>query len=559
MATFGRFFIYLSLYGSGIALYSNLFIFSANHSFLSQMAKVFVASVHCLIFVLPVLMAQSRNIVVRLLGWIILLVYFGYVFFLTSYFAYFGMVPELYAFGTSNATDVTEVAAHYFAQIFGINEIACIVLAIIFFICVPKYKLGREAWLVVALPVLLLSASFYRYGEPFRSKDFGNVTVVRRFGIPTFSYLSMYEWMTSQSGYLADNTVYPGRVSELIHDTQPGTTALATLPDTIKKVILIQIESFDPEAVDAVLNGVPAMPFVADLQNKCLNFDNFFTTKSVGGSSDAEFSLATGLIPSAKRPSIRHADFERVPTLYERLKAQGIDSYFAHNNHIGFYGRQAAYGQMPNITYRFQGPKENISEADFASKTLANALATSDRFFYYFFNFKSHGPYLGYSEETAAAFALDTRTDNLQNYLVTMNEVDQLISSMFQQQLDGFEAGETVFMVTADHPSYLHTVPTLESLTRIPMMLCHNSLTGETVDKLTSTIDLHPTILDLFGLPASETEIAQNMLSDTDNAVLLPVGKILFRDPDGTVQERSCNQSCRTFFDYTDQHIKLGQ
>lgn len=79
---------------------------SANQLALFQIAKAFVASLYCLIFIIPIFLAQSRQLILQVIGYFILIAYFSYVFFLTGYFAYFGFVPEIYALGMANAADL---------------------------------------------------------------------------------------------------------------------------------------------------------------------------------------------------------------------------------------------------------------------------------------------------------------------------------------------------------------------------------------------------------------------------------------------------------------------
>jgi hypothetical protein len=301
------------------------------------------------------------------------------------------------------------------------------------------------------------------------------------------------------------------------------------------------------------------MPFVANLHRTlCQSYTDHYTIKSVGGSSDSEFAVMTGRFPSRRLQSMRHADFAGVETLYERLNNSGITSFFAHNNNIGYYGRHLAYGQLDMVQSDFIRPGVAEGEIEFATRTLSNALSSSERTFYYFFNFQSHGPFQGYSAETRAAFGIEQNADTFTNYLATMNEVDQTIEAMFELQREPFEAGRSLFIVTADHPSYLNTEPNEISRARIPLLVCHADLEPGLNEMVSSSIDLYPTILDAFGLP-SDPSIGENLLSGGAGVTLLPSEIILFREEDGSLGQQRCDGNCDAFFDYTDQMIRLGQ
>lgn len=551
--------IILFVYFSSVVFYSRLFIFTQNQSNAEQFLKILVAGLHSLVFIIPVYMCQSRWALAKILGYFIFLLYFVFVFFISGYFSYFGFIPELYAFGTGNISDLLEVTGHYFAQVFGWSEVLLLGIAGAFLLVLPRARFPGWAALVLVLPASLFAYSAVTFGSPFVSNALGNASVVKRFGIPTYAYVSVSEWAAFESGYLSPDTPNPGKVSDLIFPGAPVRGKIAALPEGVDRVVLIQIESFDKEAISATRNGVAIMPFVSNLRPKCLEYDNFFTTKSVGGSSDAEFSIATGLVPSARRPSIRHVDFGRIDTVYDLLREQGIASYFAHNNHIGFYGRHAAYSQIEGLNVRFLDLNRKVDERAFALETLQEAIETSDRFFYYFFNFQSHGPFTGYTEDTAARLSVRDRSDIHVNYLATMHEVDQTIADMFALQAAEFESGKTLFILTADHPSYLHTGADLVARANIPMLICHAGLQGQVVAKVGSSPDVFPTILDVFAAPAAQPPIGQSLFDDAENVALFPGRSVLFRGEDGKLVADGCNGQCEKFFDFTNQHIKVSE
>lgn len=552
-------FVLMLLYASSAVFYSSLFIFSENQSTGEQVAKIFVSSLYVFVFILPVYLAQSGRALLVVFGYVILLAYFLYILFLTSYFSYFGFIPEVYAFGAANAADMSEVSAHYFKQVFGLREFALIGLAAAFFWILPRCRLSPVASVSLVLPVSLFAFSFFSFGPPGVSGALGNASIVKRFGLPAFVYVSAGEWFGFEAGYLAPETPYPGKVARAAFPGAATSGRIAEVPGGVRKVFLVQIESFDKEVIGAVRNGVQVMPFVNGLRPHCLEYRNFFTTKSVGGSSDSEFAVATGLVPSAKRPSIRHADFGTITTLYDLLKEQGIDSYFSHNNHIGFYGRHIAYPQIEGLDFRFLDLGARLKEREFAIQTMRRALDNSERLFYYFFNFQSHGPYSGFSDETAEKLGIEGRFDIDANYLGSMHEVDGMIEALFEMQKEEFAAGENVFILTADHPSYLNSEANLVSRMNIPLLLCHVGFQGRSVDKIGSTPDLFPTILGLFGIPQPDTSIAQDLLDDGDNIALLPSGIFLQQDAGGSVLPMNCRAFCERFFDYTDQHIRLSE
>jgi phosphoglycerol transferase MdoB-like AlkP superfamily enzyme len=213
---------------------------------------------------------------------------------------------------------------------------------------------------------------------------------------------------------------------------------------------------------------------------------------------------------------------------------------------------------MDNVMTEFLGPHEAIDEKTFAEQSLARSIAQPEKIFHYFFNFKSHGPYQGYSDSTRDRFSIGKIPGLQVNYLATMSEVDQMIESLFSLQRDGFEKGENVLILTADHRSGVHAGTDKISRTRIPAMICHESFTGTDVANVFGTIDLFPTILDLFGLPIGDDVLGQSMLARDENAVLSPHRLLIYRETNGEVVSRPCGEQCDRFMDYTDQHLMLS-
>lgn len=547
----------LSVYASGLVLYSALFLFTANQDPGVQTFKIGIAAIHSFVVILPVLLAQSRHLIFKVSGYASLFFYLLYAIFVVGYFQYFGFVPELYSYGMSNAADMGEVLNHYFAQIFGIREILLLGLGATIFYLTARHRISAYLLLLPCLSGVLLAISLATFGAPARSDALGNVTLLRRFGPVVFSAHSIVERFSLSRGYLAAATDHPGQISALAKLGLSDTPSVVGQPEGIQRVILLQIESFDPEAIEAELSGLKVMPFVARLRDHCLNYANFFTLKGAGGSSDAEFSIATGLLPSLTVPALRHLDYARYPTIYERLAEADVTSTFAHNNQAGFYGRNSAYRQMKGVRAQFLQLNGVLTELAFAERSLRATLQETGKTFHYFFNFQSHGPYRGYSKATADRFSKDSAGDLKFDYLATMSEVDGLIERLFGMQRSEFGEGKTLFILTADHPSYVLSDSSTVGQFRIPLLACHESFGGGTVKDVFSTLDLHVTLLDVFGLEP-EQQLGRSIFGEGANAALLPGGTLIRRSSDGEVTTERCGAACKPFFDYTAQFLSIS-
>lgn len=547
------------IYLFGAVFYSSLFLFSANQSYLVQIAKIFIAAVHILILILPVYMIQSGFSLVRLLGHIVLFVAVLYALFLVGFVPYFGFVPELYSYGAKNAADLLEVSNHYFAQFFGWREVSLIASYAGLIIIARKGKLPLAGLSVLLLPAALFGASVFQFGVPVDSRSFGNLTVIRRFGPVAFSYVSLIGRLNADEGYLAEQTPFPGKLSELISDAPAtGKLHISRVP-IISHLVMVQIESFDPEVLDAELSGLAVMPFVSALKKNCLSYTNFLTTKAAGGSSDSEFSVTTGLVPSTRLPALMYVDFEGIVTLYDRLAEVGVTSNFAHNNQSGFYGRHRAYLQLDTVTSKFESPADMMPEADFALASLSDSMSRGENVLHYYFNFASHGPYQGYTKQTGAKFGIKAIGDLWTDYRATMHEVDSMVSGMFNSVSDEFESGKLMFVLTADHPSGINQSAGGIDTARIPSLICHRDFQEQIIDTVYSAPDFHPTILEAFGIELENVPtVGQSMFRDEVNAVLLPSRNLVFNTANGGIELRQCGGSCDRHIAYTEQHLSTN-
>ncbi len=547
----------LTIYASGLVFYSALFLSTANQDPWAQKFKIGVAAIHCFVVLLPIFLAQSRYVVLKVSGYASLAFYHIYAFFVVGFFPYFGFVPELYAYDFSNAADMGKVLNHYIAQIFGLREILLLGICAAMMYLTARHRVSARLLVLPCLSLALLAISLATFGLPARSDALGNVTLLRRFGPVVFGAHSIAERMSMDSSYLAGETDYPGRISAIADLSLSNSPSTVEQPEGIERVILLQIESFGLEAIDAQLSGLKVMPFVTSLRDRCLNYTNFFTLKAAGGSSDAEFSIATGLLPSLTIPSLRHFDYARLPTIYERLADADVVSTYAHNNEAGFYGRYKAYQQMKGIRTQFITPDRIATELAFAERSLGETLKEPSKTFYYFFNFQSHGPYRGYSKATEDRFSQDSVGGIRFDYLATMSEVDGLVERLFEMQRPEFDEGKTLFILTADHPSYVFSDASTLGKFRIPLFVCHESFDGITIKEVFSTLDLHVTLLNVFGIEP-EQPLGRTLFGGGANVALLPNSTLIRRSGDGEVITEQCGTACQPFIDYTAQYLLLS-
>jgi hypothetical protein len=131
-------------------------------------------------------------------------------------------------------------------------------------------------------------------------------------------------------------------------DPAPAPLSLPPSP----RVLFVQLESFDDEALDAVVGGAPVMPFLREQAARAVRLA--VLAPHGRGSSDADVMALTGFRPSADVPTYKIAGYPFDDALPARLARRGVSSGAFHGVSGAFYARRAAYQRMGFTTLSFR-------------------------------------------------------------------------------------------------------------------------------------------------------------------------------------------------------------
>ncbi len=313
-------------------------------------------------------------------------------------------------------------------------------------------------------------------------------------------------------------------------------------------LIFLTAEGFSPYAVDENLT-----PTLYKLIHSGFVFDDYYVPLWQTSTSDGEYVNLTGLIPDQQFSMKRSAEDDMCFSLASYFASEGVKSYAYHNNSLSYYDR---YLSHPNLGYNFKACKLGdldekkyggqvftmehsnywpASDLDMMKATIPEYIQ-EDRFHVYYMTVSGHMNYnftgnkmsslhkedvanLPYSEEGRAYIACNMELDLALQYLI--------------EQLDAAGKLEnTVICLSADHYPYGMEVSNLEELAGRPLDgtldIYHNNLIlwnseMETVEvtKTASSLDLLPTLLNLFGFDYDARLYAGNdILSDASPLVI---------------------------------------
>lgn len=291
-----------------------------------------------------------------------------------------------------------------------------------------------------------------------------------------------------------------------------------------KNLILVQLESID----DFVLNEQNT-PTLARLQSEGINFSEFYTPQySNGYTFNTEFAAQTGVYPYANGNvaySLSRSAFpDAMGSLFEDA---GYTANSFHKSEAKFYNRGAmhqAFGYeqyYSALDYADSEMQANVDEFLVDCDALYERMVAQTPFLSFLITYSGH---LGYDEADAlTTYALeqypeyqdDSRPYEINGLFAKARLTDDLFARLLERlEQDGL-LEDTVICVYDDHYAYGLTDRTvLEAysdaaggrlLERTPCFIWYEGCTPMTVDKTLQTVDLLPTLANLFGLSAPRT------------------------------------------------------
>ncbi len=298
-----------------------------------------------------------------------------------------------------------------------------------------------------------------------------------------------------------------------------------------KNLIVMCCEAFSPYAVDPELT-----PTLYRLMNEGFVFTNYYQPNWRQSTTGGEFSVLTGLVPTRVNGDLSFevsAGCDMGYSVANMLKAQGYKALAYHDHRYDYYDRDKTH---PNLGYDYYGLGNGLvlerstwpnSDLDMMKATVDGFLreySENGRLFHvYYMTVSGHSNYT-WIGNTISARNQDyvnsfprykSLSEMVKGYLATQVELDKAMEYTLQE-LEAYGALEdTVIVMTADHyPYYLkpdlyqeidpyHTTDTADLNLYRNAFICWCGSMDEpiVVDTPCSSIDIAPTLMNLFGVP----------------------------------------------------------
>ena len=282
-----------------------------------------------------------------------------------------------------------------------------------------------------------------------------------------------------------------------------------------KNLILIQLESIDTWMVNDI-----AMPFFSKLQKDGVNFTNFYAPKFLASSTfNTECIVNTGLITpinSAKLAYYTENSYPySLPSLFKE-KDYAVESY--HRSVAAIYNRGATHMNWGYTQYN-TGYMMNMENLDLDTHMMMgyDKFVKDEKFMSFIITYSGHGPYSADSVEVNSYYDIiksQLPKDAEEEYIYALchaYETDQFIKQLYEKlEADG-KLEDTVLIFYTDH--YDHYVSDEDILvkykdgiydynlwSKLPFVIYSKDTPAMSVDKTVSSIDILPTIVNLFNL-----------------------------------------------------------
>ena len=323
-----------------------------------------------------------------------------------------------------------------------------------------------------------------------------------------------------------------------------------------KNLILIAAESFSKEVIDPVRT-----PTLYRLSTKGIKFTDFYQPTWGGSTSTGEYSILTGLVPTAGVSSIlKIADCDLSFTIGNKLKNEGYFSAAYHDGTYTYYSRNLTHTKFGYETFTaFGNGLENVmnnkvwpaSDLEMFEGTLSDYI-DKQPFSVYYMSVSGHGFYTNFNngmsmKNRAEVENLDYST-TVQAYLAANMELEHALAYLVDELEKAGIADDTVIAICPDHYPYAlekgeswgnsedylgelygFTVTNSAERDHNAFILWSGCLENENSDMATTistptySLDILPTLCNLFGVEYdSRLLVGRDVFSDAEAIVIWP-------------------------------------
>lgn len=306
-----------------------------------------------------------------------------------------------------------------------------------------------------------------------------------------------------------------------------------------KNLIWIVAEGFSSLAVSEKYT-----PTLYKLSNEGFVFENFYNPIWGVSTSDGEYTATTGLIPKSGVWSYSRSSENYMPYGFGNIfSSMGYTAKAYHNHTYTYYDRHLSH---PNMGYNYKGIGNGLdvevqwpeSDVEMMEKSIPEYI-NDDYFMTYYMTVSGHlnynfaGNMMCYKHVDDVADMLAAGySEGACAYIACQIEFDRAMEYLLEQLENAGKLEDTVIVFSGDHYPYGLTLDEMQELIgseieenfelyRSTLVIWNSEMERVEVDKYCSSLDIMPTLANLFGVEYdSRLIMGTDILSDSPALVI---------------------------------------
>lgn len=308
-----------------------------------------------------------------------------------------------------------------------------------------------------------------------------------------------------------------------------------------KNLIFVTAEAFDAIAVDPKVT-----PTLYKMANNSFVFNNYYQPLFPVSTSDGEYLNLTSLIPKEGVWSFaKTADIKMPFGLGTMFKKEGYNSYGFHNHHYNYYDRGESH---PNLGFTYYGCRNGLekkmdcdawpnSDIEMIEGTMSYYLNKKKPFATYYMTVSGHLNYNFYGNHMAMKHKKEVKnlkySDPVKAYYATQIELDKAMEILLKELKKAGKLDDTLIVIAPDHYPYGLTTEQMNEVSKknrgnkfenyhTTLIMYNPSIEKTVIDKTISSLDILPTVYNLFGLNYdSRLLMGRDIFSEEEHIVIL--------------------------------------
>lgn len=346
----------------------------------------------------------------------------------------------------------------------------------------------------------------------------------------TYDYIirDFYHSFLKKENIKDSNEYIKEKLSELNNNTKNNTLNYEGLFKG-KNLIFVMMESMDDWLIEKEVT-----PTISYMMKHGFNFNNHYSPVYVTGSTaNTEFIANTGIYPNINKLSPNYA-------YTNNSYKYSLPNLFTNNNYIvnsfhrssgTIYNRgimHLSFGYKKYHNYNEMGiSDENLDLDSHVAIDGYDKIVSSDKFMSFIITYSPHTPYTYDKIECAKNLKdiqkLKLNTNNEEEICgySSARETDNMFKILIEKLKADGKLEDTVIIAFTDHPNYIKYSEQETNILNKTLFFIYNSeLEEHQIDEISSTINILPTIKNLFALEGDYYYPGCDLLNCKENYVI---------------------------------------